>query len=285
MNSLSIDPTAPTVPLQVYFDTVPWWLPVLVIAAGVFLYAIPCLNRFIGHYLPEWRSVPLLPRVATIGLLISGAGLVVFAQLSDSDWIYVLFLFTYTRAIEGATILHLLGRIEKVAGLVASSSNDGESLMSKLNRLGSWVIKGLLTRLPLIVVTAVLSTLALMFLIATLLGFPGTPITVRIAAVSTITTFAFSTVNTAWVLRKVREELGPSAFIGVICCVVGGELYSVPAAFSLFQTIPALDGPFSAWTTVLVGLVGWLVGLILAVVFFIHRIRQTDAEVVDSARS
>lgn len=283
MNSLApIGQTAPSVPLQVYFETVPWWLPILIIVAGVFLYAIPYLNRFIGHRLSEWRSIPLLPRVATIGLLVSGAGLVVFTQLGDSDWMYVLFLFAYTRAIEGATVLHLLGRIDKVAGLIASGSNNGGSLRSKLKRLGSWAVKRLLSRLPLLVVTVVLSTLALIFLIAVLLGFPGTPITIRVAAVLTITTFALSTVNTAWVLRKVRTELGPPAFLGVICCVVGGELYSVPAAFSLFPEVPALDGPFSAWTTVLVGLIGWLVGLILAVLFFIHRIRQTNAEVVDS---
>lgn len=267
-------------PLQVDFDPVPWWLPVVVIAAGVLLCGVPYVNVFIENRFPEWRSLPALPQVAVVGLLISGAALVVFAQLGQSDWMYVLFLFTYTRAIEGATILHLFGRIDEIARMIAASGDGGGgSMISKLKQILSWVVQRFLKRLPLTIVTTVLLILSVVLFIAVLIGFPGAPITVRVAAVMTVVTFSLSTVNTAWILRKVTDELGPAAFLGVVCCVVGGELYNVPAALSLFPNVPAVDGPFGAWTTVTVGLVGWFVGLLLALLFFTYRIRQTDPKI------
>lgn len=264
------------VPLQVKVDTVPWWLPVVIIAAGILLYGIPFVNTFIGNHLSEWRTLPVLPRVAVIGLLISGASLVVFAQLGQSDWMYVLFLFTYTRAIEGATVLHVFGRIDEIARMIASARGGSGSKVSKLKQILSWILQRFLKRLPLTIVTTVLLTLSIVLFVAVLIGFPRASITVRVAAVITVVTFSLSIVNTAWILRKVTDELGPAAFLGVVCCIVGGELYNVPAALSLFPNVPAVNGPFGAWTTVTVGLIGWFVGLFLALLFFTHRIRQTD---------
>jgi len=113
-------------------------------------------------------------------------------------------------------------------------------------------------------------------LVAVLIGFPDTPLGIRLAFVVTIATFALSTVNGVWVFSKITDEVGPGAFIGLVCCTVGGELYNVPAALSLFSGIQAVEGPFGAWATVAVGTIGWGVRLILAVAFFIRRIRHRD---------
>lgn len=267
------------IPLQFIFESVPWWFPIAIVAAGLLLYGIPYVDAFVGARIEEWQYIPLIPRIAVVGLLVSGAGLVVFTQLGQFDWMYVLFLFTYTRAIEGATMIHFFGRIDEVTRAVFGDGGGG-SWSSKIRMAVSWLVRRFLRRLPLLIVTSVLIALAVVLLVSVLFGFPGTRITVRLAAVATVTTFALSTVNTAWVLRKVTDELGIWAFLGVVFCVVGGELYNVPAAFSLFSSMPALEGPFSAWTTVTVGLIGWFLGLMLALIFFAHRVRHTDAEVI-----
>lgn len=264
-------------PLQIYSESVPWWAPITLIAFGVLLYGAPYVDSFIGNRLDEWQTLPAFPRLIVVTLLISGSGLIVFVQLGQYDWMYVLFLFTYTRAVEGATIIHLFGRIEQVLRIVyGESGGGGGPTLSKLRKVIDWAVRRLKKRIPLLIVTTVLMVLSGVLLVSVFLGFPQTPLTVRLAAVVTVVTFALSTVNTAWVLRKVTDELGVWAFLGVVFCVVGGELYNVPAAFSLFSNIPALEGPFGAWTTITVGLIGWFVGLLLAVIFFAYRIRQTE---------
>ena len=59
-------------------------------------------------------------------------------------------------------------------------------------------------------------------------------------------------------------------------CVVGGELYNVPSALRLFPDVPAIEGPFGAWTALAVGTIGWGTGLILAVAFFLRRVQDTN---------
>ena len=255
------------------FDSVPWWLPGTIVVTGLFLYGVPHVDKFISIRLKEWQQLPHFARWPVIAIFVGGAGLIVFTQLEQHDWMYVLFLFGYARAVEGVTILHLFGRLNDIARKVANGEGDNGS---KLRKFGKWVLFRIRKRLLLILTTTLLLVLSMGLLIAILVAFPETPVTVRVAGVVTVTTFALSTVNATWTLSKVTEEIGPGAFIGVICCVVGGELYNLPAALSLFNGIPAVEGPIGPWTTIIVGAIGWGVGLILSVMFFVHRIQNTD---------
>jgi hypothetical protein len=254
------------------FDPVPWWLPGTIVVVGLFLYGIPQVDRFITSRFREWQHLPRLFRHPVVGFLVGGAGLIVFSQLAQFDWMYVLFLFGYARAVEGATILHLFGRLDDAMRKVFDESSISSG--SKIQQVVSWAIRRMVKRIPLLIVTTLLSALSVGLLVAVLIGFPDTPLGVQLAFVVTVATFALSTVNSAWVFAKITDEVGPGAFIGLLCCTVGGELYNVPAALSLFSEVSAVDGPFGAWTTVAVGTVGWGVGLILAVTFFYRRIRQ-----------
>jgi len=256
------------------FDPVPWWLPGTIVVAGLFLYGTPQVDQFIASRFREWQHLPVFFRHPMVGLLIGGAGLIVFSQLTRFDWMYVLFLFGYARAVEGATILHMFGRLDDAMRKAFGQSSTDSA--SKVQRVASWAVRRLMKRIPLLIVTVLLSVLSAGLLIAVLIGFPETPFGVRLAFVVTVTTFALSTVNSVWVFSKITDEVGPGAFIGLVCCTVGGELYNVPAALSLFSEIPAVGGPFGAWTAVAVGTIGWGVGVILAVVFFIRKIRQRD---------
>jgi hypothetical protein len=257
------------------FDPVPWWLPGTTVVAGLFLYGIPQVDRFIARRLREWQRLPGLVRRPIVGVLIGGAGLIVFSQLAQFDWMYVLFLFGYARAVEGATIVHLLGRLDDAMRKMFGESS--ESSRSKIEQVVDWAIHRLVKRIPLLIVTTLLSALSVGLLIAVLIGFPDTPLGVRLAFVVTVVTFALSTVNGVWVFSRITDEVGPGAFIGLVSCTIGGELYNVPAALSLFSETQAVNGPFGAWTTVAVGTIGWGVGLILAVAFFVRRIRQRDS--------
>lgn len=255
------------------FDPVPWWLPGTIVVMGLFLYGVPHVDKFVGARLQEWRQLPLSARRPIIAIFFGGTGLIVFTQLERYDWMYVLFLFGYARAVEGATILHLFGRLDDAVKKLSSSGGESPS---RLRQFGQWVIHRIKHKLPFIITTTLLTVLSLGLLITVLIAFPETPVTVRVAGVVTVTTFALSTVNATWTLSKVTDEIGPSAFIGVVCCVVGGELYNIPAALSLFSGVPAVQGPIGPWITVVVGSLGWTVGLVLAVAFFIHRVQNTD---------
>jgi hypothetical protein len=248
-----------------------WWVPGVIVVAGMLLYGIPQVDRFIGHQLREWKRLPRQFRYPVVGILVGGAGLVVFSQLAEFDWLYVLFLFGYARAVEGGTVLHLFGRLNHAMRKVFGDSSSTPG--SKLKQIVSWAVRQLMKRFPLLIVSILLSTLVAGLLVAVLIGFPDTPLGVKLAFVTTIATLALSVVNSAWVFSKVSNEIGPGSFLGLVCCVVGGELYNVPAALSLFSGIEAVRGPFAAWTTVTVGTIGWAMGLILAVAFLLRRIR------------
>lgn len=281
------------VPIAVVsFETVPWWLPIVVVAIGLLLYGAPQVDAVIGARAPEWRQLPGFVRAPVVGLLVAGAGLIVFAQLAEADWMYVLFLFGYARAVEGATILNLFGRVDEAMSVLLGKGSSSQkttrgwpativrwlplvSVTSTVGQGAVWLLGRTLKRLPLVIVTGLITTLSVALLVVVLVGFSQTSLTVRIAAVVTVSTFALSLVNTAWILTKVTDELAPWEFIGVVCCIVGGELYNVPSVAGLFPGIPAVEGPFSAWTAVAVGTVGWAVGVLLAVAFFTHRVRTT----------
>lgn len=286
------------------FDTVPWWLPVTLVAVGIFLYGAPQIDALLGANLPEWNQLPSRVRAPTVGILVAGAGLIAFAELAQTDWMYVLFLFGYARAVEGATILHLFGRLDQAMRVLFDDKQESQSdtirkdrrdtssdpvtslvrqlpLVSQSSTTGKaarWLIGRLLKRVPMLVATTVITILSIIFMGVVLIGFPRVPLTVRIAGVLSIMTLSLSMVNSAWVLTKVTDELAPWEFIGVICCVVGGELYNLPSVAGLFPGVPVVDGPFSAWTVALVGFIGWAVGVFLAVAFFVYRIRLTDSQ-------
>ena len=286
-------------PAVVEFDTVPWWLPVTLVTIGLLLYGAPQVNSFLGTHLPEWRHLPSGVRAPIVGILVAGAGLIVFAQLAQFDWMYVLFLFGYARAVEGATILHLFGRLDEAMRVVFDDDQDQlggtrdnraaasgpaaaivrrlplVSLGSKVGTVTWWFVGRLLKRVPLLIVTGIITTLSVALMGVVLVGFPEVPLTVRIAGVVTVMTLALSTVSSAWVFTKVTDELAPWEFVGVVCCVVGGELYNLPSVAGLFPGFPAVGGPFGAWTVVIVGFIGWTVGVLLAVTFFVHRKRRT----------
>ena len=296
-----IEASVSLTPAVVEFDTVPWWLPVTLVAIGLLFYGAPQVDAFVGAHLPEWSHLPSGVRAPIVGTLVAGAGLIVFTQLARFDWMYVLFLFGYARAVEGATILHLFGRLDEAMQVVFGDDQDQPggtgtgsnraaangpvpvvirrlpliSPGSKVGTVARWFIGRLLKRVPLLIVTVIITTLSVALMGVVLVGLPGISLTVRIAGVMTVMTLALSTVSSAWVFTKVSDELAPWEFVGVVCCVVGGELYNLPSVAGLFPGFPAVGGPFGAWTVVIVGFIGWTVGVLLAVTFFVHRKRRT----------
>jgi hypothetical protein len=109
------------------FETLPWWIPGALVVVGIAFYEIPQCDRVIPGQLPEWRVLPRWVRIPFTGLFFGGAGVIVFATLQQYNWMYVLFLFGYARAVEGATILHFFGRI----------TNGVEALKRAISRSGS----------------------------------------------------------------------------------------------------------------------------------------------------
>lgn len=283
------------------FETLPWWIPGAIVVVGIAFYGIPQCDRVLSGQLPEWRVLPRWVRIPFTGLFFGGAGVIVFATLQQYNWMYVLFLFGYARAVEGATILHLFGRItsgvEALKRAISRSESTSTSTSpspsrwsvawvvslipfvsvgSRIGRGLRWILRRIVKRLPIVITTLILSVLAVGLIAAMLIGFPADPVTVKLAWALTVTTLTLSMVNGAWVLTKVTDELSVWEFLGVLCCLVGGELYNVPSALGLFSGVPAVEGPLGAWTATLVGTIGWSVGLVLATAFFVHAIRRRE---------
>jgi hypothetical protein len=256
-------------------DPMPWFLPAVLIAVGLVLYGTPYLDAFLRARLPEWRRLPHPACIAFVALFVGGAGLVTRATLGGSTWMYVLFLLGYARAVEAATILHLFGRIDALLSFLSGSSGSDQS---SVRRALDWLVQRLKKRLPLIVVTGLLTLVSVGLYIAVIIAFPTISVWTKLAFAFTMSTFFLSTVNTAWVLRKLTNDIGPATFIGILLCVVGGELYNVPSAFAVFTDQPAFGGPIGSLTTLTVSTVGWLLGLFLALGFFVYRIRETSPQ-------
>lgn len=254
-------------------EPVPWFLPGVLIAGGLLLYGTPYVDFFLQARLVEWRGVPRFARLAITALFVGGAGVTVLSVLGNSFWMYVLFLLGYARAIEAITTLYLFGRLDDLMNMLSGDNQGSGSLVSKAV---SWFVDRLMKRLSLTIVTATLSAISLGLYVSVLIAFPDAGFWTKLVFAFTLSTFYLSTVNAAWVLTKLTDEIGPGAFVGLILCIVGGEMYNVPSAFAVFTDQPALSGPMGAVTTLTVGTIGWLLGLMLALIFFYHRIQTTE---------
>lgn len=96
------------------FETLPWWIPGAVVVVGIAFYGIPQCDRVLPGQLPEWRVLPRWVRIPFTGLFFGGAGVIVFATLQQYNWMYVLFLFGYARAVEGAKFCISLDGLQTV---------------------------------------------------------------------------------------------------------------------------------------------------------------------------
>lgn len=180
-------------------------------------------------------SETVLVATLVVGLFTTALGA---AVSTDALWAVALLLFLVGRGVEGAVFVRLLRKLAHYAakavawlrGLadVRGSSTDGAAAGGAAGAVRSFVdrfVTKLLYRLLalgfLLVAVGVTVVLA-----ATVVDFGRYTVPqVYALAVGTSALFAF-----AWNIRPALDRLGPLPFAGVLCCVVGAEVYNFPQA-------------------------------------------------------
>ncbi|MFB6140766.1 MAG: hypothetical protein ABEJ26_10070 [Halosimplex sp.] len=202
-------------------------------------------------------SETVLVATLVVGLFATALGT---AASTDSLWAVALLLFLVGRGVEGAVFVHLVRKLAHYVGGAVGwfraaiaratggdrpgrSSRGGvrtaaRSLLEKYVRKLLYRLVALGFLLTAVAMTVVLSTLVLDFG-----GYTVPQVYAVVVGTSALFTFA-------WDVRPALDRLGPLPFAGVICCVVGAEVYNFPTA-----------GVAPATVTDLLRTVGRLVGV------------------------
>lgn len=184
-------------------------------------------------------SETVLVATLVVGLFTTAIGA---AASTDALWAVALLLFLVGRGVEGAVFVRLLRKLAHYAaealawlgGLVDGGSSTGRSIAGRSGGPGGGVGGAARSLVEKYVTKLLYRLLALGFLLvavgvtvvlgATVVDFGRYTIPqVYALVVGTSALFAF-----AWNIRPALDRLGPLPFGGVLCCVVGAELYNFP---------------------------------------------------------
>ena len=182
-------------------------------------------------------SETVLVATLVVGLFTTAIGA---AVSTDALWAVALLLFLVGRGVEGAVFVRLLRKLahyaaEAVAWLRGLADVGGSSaartggpdggvagaVRSFVDRFVTKLLYRLLALGFLLVAVGLTVVLA-----ATVVDFGRYTVPqVYALVVGTSALFAF-----AWNIRPALDRLGPLPFAGVLCCVVGAEVYNFPPA-------------------------------------------------------
>ncbi|QLH79479.1 hypothetical protein HZS55_20225 [Halosimplex rubrum] len=177
-------------------------------------------------------SETVLVATLVVGLFTTALGA---AATTDAVWAVALLLFLVGRGVEGAVFVRLLRKLAAYArkaalwllGLLdrggARGRSSGGGARRAARSFAEKLVRKLLYRLVALgfLLVAVGATVVLA---ATAVDFGGYTIPqVYALVVGTSALFAL-----AWNIRPALDRLGPLPFGGVICCVVGAEVYNFP---------------------------------------------------------
>lgn len=234
-----------TFPVQIGFvlDETPVWLGPMLVFFGLKI----LLTEFVGQHILTTRRYSLIEvRLGSysfmLGTLFATAG---FTQSQGVTGLFILVLFVAGKVVEGAAAIQLLIKIKNIATAPAAGN---QSLVVSVKEK---IISVLRYRVSLALVSIAFYSLVILSLVY---GPVKQNLLTDLALYWTIALFTTTILGLSYKLNYAQEELGSVVILGLFLCVSGSEVYNY--------------GIVNQILTVVIGSVGHLIGLLLALFFY-----------------
>lgn len=262
-------------PLQLTaaLEVIPAWLPTVAVAGGIYLLLVGLFDRLLANALDGWRtySRPFgFAAAALFAASIAGATYVTVVR-RDLVLLFVLFVFTCGRCIQGAITARIVQRVLEFV-LDGEGSDGGTSLLSLARQGVEYLLSRLLDRAKLFAAVGVITVYTGLSMVGVfLVGDGGVAEALERFWVGL---FFLTLARLAFDARYFAHRLSRTATVGLIVATAGAFLYSPVSAAGLASTLsPYLENPVPDWTTYPLGVVGFLFGLFFWAVFYVRSRR------------